>query len=173
MQAEDHNPGTFNAFRYGGFADGLFSLLGDLAKGFVPVYLYLASTDQLLIPGFALVMAAPVIGHAFPVFYSFKGGKGIAATFGVLLAVWFGHVSAWPVWTLAVLFLLFKLIISISPDYYLTAFVFAFLAICVWFEPVNSIVDCGILLISLTVFARLLLSGEKRTRLEVHFLWKH
>lgn len=172
-QAADHNPGVFNAFRYGGFGDGLFSLAGDLGKGFLPVCLYLLNTPNPVVPGIALVIAAPVIGHIAPIFYRFKGGKGIAATFGSLLAIWIGQISPWPVWTLAVLFLLFKLVIPIHPDYYLTAFVFITLPLAVWFEPVSHDIFLGVLLITLAVLIRLVFSQEKRSRMEVRFLWKH
>ena len=40
-EAADHNPGVFDAFHYGGFQAGVFVLIGDLAKGFLPVWLYL------------------------------------------------------------------------------------------------------------------------------------
>ena len=48
-QSKDHNPGTANAFMYGGFWCGLLTLLFDLGKGFFPVYLSY-STEQRLIP---------------------------------------------------------------------------------------------------------------------------
>ena len=85
-QSSDHNPGTANAFMYGGFWCGLFTLLFDLLKGFIPVYLFMHYGNAAKAAPFmaALVIAAPVIGHAFPVFYGFRGGKGIAVTFGCL-----------------------------------------------------------------------------------------
>ena len=65
---------------FGGFLCGLLTLSGDLLKGFVPVQLYMhnAGTDA----GLALVLAAPVLGHAFPLFYGFRGGKGVATILG-------------------------------------------------------------------------------------------
>ena len=87
LNSKDHNPGTANAFMYAGFWCGLLTLICDIAKGFVPVYLFLSAAGASR-PGVlatSLVMAAPVIGHAFPVFYGFHGGKGIAVTFGSLL----------------------------------------------------------------------------------------
>ena len=87
-QSRDGNPGTANAFMYGGFFCGLFTIIFELLKGFMPVFLYLRK-DALLFTdlGIAFVMAAPVLGHAFPIFYRFRGGKGIAVSFGSLLGL--------------------------------------------------------------------------------------
>lgn len=57
--SDDGNPGTFNAFTYGGFWCGLFTLIGDIGKGALPVTLCASLTDTLS-PVFAAVMAAPV-----------------------------------------------------------------------------------------------------------------
>lgn len=86
QESKDGNPGTANAFMYGGFWCGVLTLFFELFKGAVPVYLYLrgvniqsASTAAL-----ASVIAAPVIGHIYPIFNKFHGGKGIAVTFGLV-----------------------------------------------------------------------------------------
>ena len=76
--SEDNNPGVFNAFKHAGPVIGSMTLLLELAKGFLPVHVGL----QLLDPRntlFALVLAAPVFGHAFPLFRPKEGGKSIAA----------------------------------------------------------------------------------------------
>ena len=104
--AKDQNPGTANAFQYGGFWCGILTLIGDLAKGWIPVYLYIAgiSDTALMKQGLALVLAAPVFGHIFPLFYGFQGGKGIAVTFGCLL----GLLPEWkPAVLLAAFFIFF------------------------------------------------------------------
>ena len=86
-QSRDANPGTANAFLYGGFWCGICTLIFDMAKGFVPVYAYVHMTQMNLAEsnGLALVLAAPVAGHIFPVWRHFKGGKGIACTGGLLI----------------------------------------------------------------------------------------
>ena len=61
--SEDGNPGTYNAFRYGGTVCGICVLLLELLKGFFPVWLC-ERTVGLQSPWFAAVMAAPVLGHA-------------------------------------------------------------------------------------------------------------
>ena len=76
-ESRDGNPGTSNAFLYGGFWCGMLTLCCDLLKGFLPVWLWLryapGAVDRLTL---SFVMAAPVIGHAYPVFSRFNGGKG-------------------------------------------------------------------------------------------------
>ena len=83
---DDHNPGVSNAFMYGGFLCGILSLICELAKGFIPVYLGQKCLDinSLL---FVPVLVAPVFGHAFPFLQKQKGGKAITVSFGVLLGL--------------------------------------------------------------------------------------
>lgn len=106
----DGNPGTYNAFKYGGFACGVLSLTAELLKGFLPVYLCerILGGDSFL---FSFVMAAPVIGHACSVFYYGKGGKAIAVSFGVLLGL-FPEIR--PLLILIACYLLFSLFIPIK-----------------------------------------------------------
>lgn len=88
------NPGATNVLRSGKKAAAALTLLGDAAKGWLAVWLamhFAAHDDQgaLLV---ALVALAVFLGHVFPVFLKFKGGKGVATALGVLLAlnVWIG-----------------------------------------------------------------------------------
>ena len=77
-ESEDGNPGTFNAFACGGAFCGILVLLADLGKGALPVALCARDLgmDSWM---FALVMAAPVFGHAHSLFQKGHGGKAIAA----------------------------------------------------------------------------------------------
>jgi processive 1,2-diacylglycerol beta-glucosyltransferase len=84
--SEDKNPGTFNAFQYAGVPLGILCLACELAKGYVPVLLSMNLVDPAS-PAFAAIMLAPVAGHAFSPLKRFQGGKGIAVSFGVLLAL--------------------------------------------------------------------------------------
>lgn len=81
----DGNPGGANALRAGGLKAGVPAIFLDIAKGFVPVYFAqrhgLAGWD--LVP----VAIAPILGHAFSPFLKFRGGKALAATGGVWLAL--------------------------------------------------------------------------------------
>jgi glycerol-3-phosphate acyltransferase PlsY len=89
------NLGTANLYRLLGLKAGILTLLGDVAKGALPVGLALAWLKPLgpwQETAVALVGAAAVLGHVFPVYLRFKGGKGVATTFGVVavLAPWAG-----------------------------------------------------------------------------------
>lgn len=88
------NPGATNVLRSGRKAAAALTLLGDAAKGWVAVVLAMSfaphDAEGLLM--IALVALAVFLGHLFPVFLKFKGGKGVATALGVLLAlnVWVG-----------------------------------------------------------------------------------
>lgn len=88
--SENHNPGVSNAFIYGGFFTGFFSLIFDLIKAFLPIYQYVKEFGYDG-PELALVLCAPVLGHAFSIFHHFNGGMSITASFGALLAIYGYH----------------------------------------------------------------------------------
>ena len=78
------NPGATNVLRLGGKKAAALTLLGDVLKGVIPVLA--ASLAGLPETGVALVALAAFLGHLYPVFFGFKGGKGVATAFGVLVA---------------------------------------------------------------------------------------
>lgn len=169
-ETKDHNPGTANAFQYGGFWCGVLTLLGDLAKGCIPVYLYIAGIPDaaMMKQGLALVLAAPVVGHAFPLFYGFQGGKGIAVTFGCLL----GLLPEWkPVVLLAALFIFFSLVLRVTPHFYRTIVAYATTLICLVLLFHNWEVSLGFLLMTATVCYRLHKSNEKLESVGIKLLW--
>ena len=88
------NPGATNVLRSGKKAAAVLTLLGDAAKGWLAVFLAIrfASHDGEGLLLVALVSLAVFLGHLFPVFLNFKGGKGVATALGVLLALsgWMG-----------------------------------------------------------------------------------
>lgn len=165
----DRNPGTANAFRNGGLLCGCLTLAGDMLKGFLPVWLYLTAgnPDGTV---FAFVLAAPVIGHILPVFHGFRGGKGIAASFGCLLGL---LPDYGPVAILACCFLFFSVILRITPNYYRTLLTYLCAGILLMIFSDNSAVSLGFALIMLAVINRLLVSQEEKERCKVEFLWKH
>ena len=89
------NPGATNVFRSGDRLAGLLAFFGDFAKGYLSVALArlvlqtLLNNQSSITAITVLVSLAVVLGHIYPVFYSFKGGKGVATTFGILFATSF------------------------------------------------------------------------------------
>jgi glycerol-3-phosphate acyltransferase PlsY len=73
------NPGTSNVLRTLGKSSAAIVLLGDLLKGAIPIIFF--SNDKY----FLLYGLAAVLGHIYPVFYKFKGGKGVATYLGVYI----------------------------------------------------------------------------------------
>ncbi|MFI4923134.1 MAG: glycerol-3-phosphate 1-O-acyltransferase PlsY [Burkholderiales bacterium] len=88
------NPGATNVLRTGRKTVAALTLLGDAAKGWLAVYLaqHFASRYGLGSPTIAAVALAVVLGHSYSLFLNFHGGKGVATTCGVLLAlnIWLG-----------------------------------------------------------------------------------
>ena len=79
------NPGATNVMRIGGKKAAGITLLGDALKGLIPVLIAKSlGVDTLIL---ALVVFAAFLGHLYPVFFGFKGGKGVATTLGVSLGV--------------------------------------------------------------------------------------
>ncbi|HJN38007.1 MAG TPA: glycerol-3-phosphate acyltransferase [Gammaproteobacteria bacterium] len=78
------NPGATNVFRQSKLA-GAVTVIFDTLKAFIPIYILTHYTqDTWLISSAAL---ASVIGHNFPIYFKFAGGKGVATSFGVLAAL--------------------------------------------------------------------------------------
>lgn len=102
------NPGATNVLRSGNKWAAVLTLLGDGAKGWLAVWLALAYIEQHLLGEkmVALVAIAVFLGHLWPVFFKFVGGKGVATALGILLAVnWPMGLATFAVWLLvAVIF---------------------------------------------------------------------
>lgn len=79
------NPGATNVLRLGGKKAAIITLIGDVLKGLLPVIIASALTDGAWIP--ALTAAAAFLGHLFPVFFGFKGGKGVATASGAIIGL--------------------------------------------------------------------------------------
>jgi glycerol-3-phosphate acyltransferase PlsY len=105
-----NNPGATNVLRIAGKKAAFFTLLGDCLKGIIPVLLaHWLNADQLVI---ALTAFAAFFGHCFPLFFGFKGGKGvataIAATLGfnwivgsMLIGIWLLFAKVFKISSLA------------------------------------------------------------------------
>lgn len=91
------NPGATNVMRIGGKKAAAITLLGDALKGLVPVL-----AGQLLnisLPILAFVGLTAFIGHLYPVFFRFQGGKGVATLLGVLFGInWILGLAAVGTW---------------------------------------------------------------------------
>ncbi|MDO5087612.1 MAG: glycerol-3-phosphate 1-O-acyltransferase PlsY, partial [Comamonadaceae bacterium] len=88
------NPGATNVLRSGSKKAAVATLLLDAAKGWLPVALvrHFGASHGLGDGTVALVAVAAFLGHLYPVFFAFKGGKGVATAAGVILALqpWLG-----------------------------------------------------------------------------------
>lgn len=172
QNSKDGNPGTANAFRYGGFWCGIITLLGDLLKGAMPIYLYqkfggsFTSMPALV----ALVLIAPVLGHAFPAFHRFQGGKGIAVTFGCLLGLLPDYI---PLIVFAGAFILFSTVLRITPHFHRTLITYLFTSIGLFVLGCERSILIGFLIITLTVCLRLYMSKEEKEKMTVKLLWMH
>lgn len=117
------SPGATNVLRTGSKTAAIITLLGDAAKGLIPVvlarlYLQHAGSGPAWLPAAAGIGA--FLGHLYPLYFGFKGGKGVATAYGVLLGV------AWPVFVLTgATWLLMAFIFRISSLSALTAYALA------------------------------------------------
>lgn len=83
------NPGATNVLRSGNKIAALLTLLGDAAKGWFAIYLANLAIVSNLLPASAVAVAALAVflGHLYPIFIGFKGGKGVATALGVILGL--------------------------------------------------------------------------------------
>ena len=80
-----NNPGATNVYRLGGTLPACLVLVFDILKGTIPVWAaYFLRLDPLML---GLIGVAACLGHMFPIFFHFKGGKAVATAFGSLLPI--------------------------------------------------------------------------------------
>ena len=79
------NPGATNVMRSGNKKAAIFTLLGDLLKAILVLAIaeYLGFNDLIIV----CVALAVLIGHIYPIFYKFQGGKGVATAIGILITL--------------------------------------------------------------------------------------
>ncbi len=80
-----HNPGATNVLRLAGKKYAIIVLLGDMLKGLIPVVLAKALGAGPVLAGFTCLAA--VMGHMYPIFFNFRGGKGVATAIGALVGL--------------------------------------------------------------------------------------
>lgn len=121
------NPGATNVLRSGSKAAAVVTLLLDAVKGWLPVVLvkWFGQPYGLEDGTVALVGLAAFLGHLWPVFFRFEGGKGVATALGVLLgiSVWLGLATALT-WLIIAFFFRYSSLASLvaavfAPVYYL------------------------------------------------------
>ena len=162
--SKDKNPGAANAFMHGGMLCGTLTLVGDILKGFLPVFLFLKVSGGAVGFGIALVLAAPVLGHNYSVFYRFEGGKGIATSFGCLLGLFPQLV---PALILAVCYITLSVIVRISPHYYRTLAAYSASAAIGLFLIPEAGIRTGMAIISVLIIIKHLASKEEKSKFSV------
>ena len=96
------NPGTTNVMRLYGKKAAFLTLVGDIFKGIIPVLLAKVIVDSEFI--IAICGLAAFLGHIFPIYFKFEGGKGVATLIGILFAThWLLGVSYIITWILRAL----------------------------------------------------------------------
>ena len=101
-----NNPGATNVLRTGGKKAAIITLLGDMLKGLLPVLVVQQLSADMV--ALAITGIAAFLGHLYPLYYRFKGGKGVATFYGVLLGInWMIGLAALAIWGL--MLLLFKI----------------------------------------------------------------
>lgn len=138
------NPGATNVLRLGGKKAAAITLLGDACKGVVPVLV----AQVFGLP--AIILAATALGaflgHLYPVFFRFQGGKGVATAFGALIAL------AWPVGVaILITWLLMAKLFRISSLSALTAAVLAPLYMW-WLRPVPEFLGVTVIISVLLIW---------------------
>ncbi len=121
------NPGATNVLRSGNKKAALATLLLDALKGWLPVFVVRQfGADFGMAPGIAAMAGlAAFLGHLYPVFFGFRGGKGVATAAGALLGIaWLLGLATGVTWLLIAVFFRYSSLASIvaaffAPAYYL------------------------------------------------------
>lgn len=77
------NPGATNMYRIAGAKAGVITFVGDFSKGFLPI-VFISEYNQALLYFYSIFI---LLGHMFSIFNRFSGGKGVATSFGFLVAI--------------------------------------------------------------------------------------
>lgn len=163
-KSKDKNPGAANAFMQGGMLCGTLTLIGDILKGFLPVFLFLKVSGGAVGFGIALVLAAPVLGHNYSVFYRFEGGKGIATSFGCLLGLF---PRLLPALILAFCYITLSVVVRISPHYYRTLAAYFAAAVIALFLVPEAGIRTGMAVITTLIIIKHLASSEEKSKFSI------
>ena len=139
------NPGATNVLRLGGKKAAFLTLSGDMLKGLIPVLIAQALHASPLIQS-ATALAA-FLGHLYPVFFGFRGGKGVATALGVAFGLyWLAGLSIAGIW------LLMAFVFRISSLSALTAMLLA--PACFWLLKPEPAFIGAMIVITLMLFWR-------------------
>ncbi len=136
------NPGATNILRSGNKTLALATLIFDMLKGFLPVFVALLFIENQIY--IQIIGLCSILGHIFPIYYKFKGGKGVATSFGVILAfdIILGFICLLTWLITAFLFRYSALSAIVS---------FAFLPIYTWFSYEKIIITSLYLILAIIV----------------------
>ena len=135
------NPGATNVARIGGKQAAALTLAGDVLKGLIPVLIaHALQADAAVLAGTAL---AAFLGHLYPIFFGFQGGKGVATALGVIYGLY------WPVGLLTTaVWLVVALVFRISSLAALTAML-VMPAGFYWLQPQQPVIVAMVILTAL------------------------
>ena len=140
------NPGATNVLRSGNKAAAALTLIGDAAKGWLAVWLAIHfKTSPLLVAGVAI---AVFLGHLYPIFLKFKGGKGVATAFGIMVAIEpFLALATMATWIIMAVFFRFSSLAALTCAVFAPVYYF-FGGMLVW----KSYLPIGTALIVIALF---------------------
>lgn len=146
------NPGATNVLRTGNKKAAILTLLGDCLKGFFAVYIakLIMPQQEALNTILALVAFAVFLGHVFPIFHKFKGGKGVATAAGVLFGIhWILGLAALSTWLIMAFFFRYSSLAALTTAIFAPLFCYFLLILNPGLsqEICLSVVAIGILLI--------------------------
>jgi glycerol-3-phosphate acyltransferase PlsY len=152
------NPGATNVLRVASKRAAAVVLAGDMLKGFVPVML--ASALGLSRTVLALTGLAAFLGHLYPVFFGFRGGKGVAAYLGVIIALsWVVGLATAATWLVAALLFRYSSLAAVTAAILSPAYMAFVTAVPAW--TLGAVAMSGLLLWRHRSNIRRLLAGTE------------
>jgi acyl phosphate:glycerol-3-phosphate acyltransferase len=139
-----HNPGTTNILRYGGKAAAAVTLAGDVLKGVLAIAVVrFAAPDPIVL---ALSGLGVFLGHLYPIFFRFQGGKGVATALGVWLVLvpWVG-LALLGTWTVVAAAFRFSSLAALAAACLAPIYVF-------WLAPSGAYIALSLVMTTLLVW---------------------
>lgn len=123
------NPGATNILRYGGKKLALLVIVGDTAKGLIPVvFARWIGVEHMALAWTAI---AAVLGHMYPIFFRFQGGKGVATVFGAILGLsWLIGLLAFITWMLVAIIFRYSSLASLVTTIVVPLYIYCFSQRC-------------------------------------------